>query len=43
MPDGGRIVFTTLDITLDDAFCKALFNEPGKFVEIDIADTGLGI
>lgn len=45
MPDGGRIVFTTLDITLDDAFCKSLNYavEPGKFVEIDIADTGLGI
>lgn len=45
MPEGGKIVFSTSNIYLDEHFCKnnSFKIEPGNFIEIAISDTGAGI
>lgn len=44
MPDGGRITISVREIEPDRAFLEKYgFLEPGKYVEIVVADTGRGI
>jgi nitrogen-specific signal transduction histidine kinase/CheY-like chemotaxis protein len=45
MPDGGRLTFTTRNLTLDEAHRGALYPEiePGEYVEICVSDTGVGM
>jgi CheY-like chemotaxis protein len=44
MPDGGKLIFETKDVTLDDKFCKNhLGASPGEYVLLKISDTGHGI
>jgi CheY-like chemotaxis protein len=45
MPDGGKLMFATSNVSLDKEFCQkhtASMN-PGKYIEIDIKDTGIGM
>jgi len=44
MPDGGRLVFETKNITLDEEYCKThLEAEPGEYVMLMVSDIGHGI
>ncbi|NQU43279.1 PAS domain S-box protein, partial [bacterium] len=44
MPEGGRIVIETANITLDQAACEGHpWAKPGAFVTLVVADTGVGI
>jgi len=45
MPNGGELWIDTRDITLDRPFCDATsFGiEPGRYLEINVGDTGYGI
>ncbi|MHC4960153.1 MAG: response regulator, partial [Planctomycetota bacterium] len=45
MPDGGRLTFSTADIDLDAETCQRLEQsiEPGRYLEVGIADTGAGM
>lgn len=45
MPDGGVITLTTIDTTLTEEDCKGKKVDiiPGRYVRIDIEDTGIGM
>jgi PAS domain S-box-containing protein len=44
MPGGGRLLFETRNVTLDDQFCRRLADiAPGPFVMLTVADTGCGM
>jgi CheY-like chemotaxis protein len=45
MPDGGRLVFETENVTLDRAACKGYLGSasPGDYVLLTVSDTGQGI
>ncbi|MBW1730177.1 MAG: PAS domain S-box protein [Deltaproteobacteria bacterium] len=44
MPDGGKIVFETKNVILDDEYCKTHSGaEPGSYVLLSVSDTGHGI
>jgi len=44
MPDGGRLVFETKNVILDEEYCKThLEAQPGEYVMLMVSDTGHGI
>lgn len=44
MPDGGKLIFTTRNITFDIADIEPELNIlPGEYIEIDVEDTGTGM
>ncbi len=45
MPNGGTLIFHTVNVDLDEAFCRKYptLHKPGKFIRIDVRDTGVGI
>jgi PAS domain S-box-containing protein len=45
MPNGGKLTFATRNVTLDDGSAVATSYEigPGTYLEIDVADTGVGM
>lgn len=44
MPEGGRLVIETENVTLDEQYCKRhLGARPGDYVLLSISDTGAGI
>ncbi|TET94512.1 MAG: PAS domain S-box protein [Desulfobacteraceae bacterium] len=44
MPDGGRLIFETENVILDEQYCKIhLGARPGKYVKLSISDTGHGM
>jgi len=45
MPEGGKIVFTTDVVMLDELFCRSHSNEvtPGPYLMVSVSDTGLGM
>jgi len=43
MPGGGQLYIQTEDAILDDNFVRAYGVQPGKYIEITITDTGVGI
>jgi len=44
MPEGGRLVFETQDMFLDEEYCKThLGAVPGEYVVLSISDTGCGM
>jgi PAS domain S-box-containing protein len=43
MPGGGQIYIQTKNVSLDHKFVKPFHVEPGKYVEITVADTGVGM
>ena len=43
MPDGGDLFLETANTTLDDRQASAHGVEPGKYVKITLADTGMGM
>ena len=44
MPNGGRLIFETKNIILDEHYCKIhLGSKPGHYVKLSISDTGHGM
>lgn len=44
MPDGGRLLFETGNVFLDDEYCSVHAEvEPGEYVLLEVSDTGSGI
>jgi len=43
MPGGGELYLETANVMLDDGFVKPYDLEPGKYVKISVADTGVGM
>lgn len=44
MPEGGRLIFETENVILDERYCKThLGARPGKYVKLSISDTGHGM
>jgi PAS domain S-box-containing protein len=45
MPDGGEIVFASRIVEFDEKYCilSSFELEPGKYIEIEVRDTGTGI
>lgn len=43
MPDGGKLIFQTKNVTLDKQFCKAFEIKPGNYVLLSVSDTGFGM
>jgi PAS domain S-box-containing protein len=43
MPGGGQLYIQTEDATLDDTFVSAYGVQPGKYIEVTISDTGIGM
>lgn len=43
MPDGGKLIFQTENVTLDKQFCKAFEIKPGNYVLLSVSDTGFGM
>ncbi len=44
MPEGGRLVFGTEEVLLDEAFCRRHAGAtPGQYVMLSVSDTGCGI
>jgi PAS domain S-box-containing protein len=43
MPAGGDLYLKTRNVTLDSGYVKPFKVEPGKYVEISVSDTGVGI
>jgi len=44
MADGGKLLITTKNVTIDDEYCQTNSDaSEGKYVQVNIADTGIGI
>jgi signal transduction histidine kinase len=43
MPGGGDLYVETINVNLDESYCKPYHIEPGKYVKISITDTGVGM
>jgi len=44
MPNGGRLIFETENVILDEHYCKIhLGSNPGRYVKLSISDTGHGM
>ena len=43
MPGGGGLYFETEDVTLYEDYAVPFTAEPGRYVKISIADTGVGM
>ena len=43
MPEGGDLFLKTRNVELDNSLIKPFKVEPGKYVEISVSDTGVGI
>jgi PAS domain S-box-containing protein len=43
MPDGGDLYLETENVVLDHKYVKPYKVEPGKYIKISVADTGVGI
>ena len=44
MPDGGKIIIQTANVTLDDSYRREhTFIQPGPYVMLSVSDTGLGM
>ncbi len=44
MPEGGKLMIKTENVTLDEAFCKShLGGKPGEYVKLVVSDTGYGM
>jgi len=44
MPEGGRLIFETENVILDEEYCKThLGSKPGQYVKLSISDTGQGM
>ncbi len=43
MPEGGDLYLETKNVTLDEVYTKPLNMEPGKYVQISVTDTGVGM
>ena len=44
MPDGGKLIFKTENVILDEAYCKShMGSNPGEYVLLSVSDTGQGI
>jgi PAS domain S-box-containing protein len=44
MPDGGALIIETENVTIDDHLCKMIPDaQPGEFVCLSIADSGIGM
>jgi two-component system cell cycle sensor histidine kinase/response regulator CckA len=43
MPDGGKLTLSTENVELDDAQAASMEIEPGEYVELAVADTGVGM
>jgi CheY-like chemotaxis protein len=44
MPDGGNLIFTTGNVTLDEEDCKEHFEAtPGEYVMLSVSDSGQGM
>ncbi|MBI4963631.1 MAG: PAS domain S-box protein [Desulfomonile tiedjei] len=44
MPDGGKLIIETANVTLDAEYCKTyLVANPGDYVQITVSDTGHGV
>src|SRR6185295_3614783 len=43
MPDGGAVTIATANVTLDADAARSREAEPGDYVELSVADTGVGI
>jgi len=44
MPEGGRLVFETANVFLDDEYCREhLEADPGHYVRLQVSDTGHGM
>ena len=43
MPGGGQLYIRTRNMILDEKFVKPFHVEPGRYVEIEVADTGIGM
>jgi PAS domain S-box-containing protein len=44
MAHGGRLIIETSNALLDDAYCrKHLWARPGRYVQISVSDTGMGM
>jgi len=43
MPDGGKLIFQTENVTLDKQFCKPFEIKPGNYVLLSVSDTGCGM
>ncbi|MFH1672797.1 MAG: PAS domain S-box protein [Pseudomonadota bacterium] len=43
MPDGGKLIFQTENVTLDTQYCKVFEIKPGDYVLLSVSDTGCGM
>jgi len=44
MPDGGKLVFETRNVVIDEGYCKTHAGAvPGEYVQLAISDTGYGM
>ncbi len=43
MPDGGQIYLESKNVDLDEEFARQFEIKPGRYVQISVADTGVGI
>ncbi|MBW2647050.1 MAG: response regulator [Deltaproteobacteria bacterium] len=43
MFDGGKLIFETENVTLDEQYCKAFKIRPGNYALLSVSDTGFGM